>query len=131
LRTPFGSNCSRAGSIGAWRKRQTVSLERAFHGPPTRQPTLMKNTGERRQQNARAQEMSHSWRPPRRSSRLAARAGSPNMVFMTQKDEKPAPNETVGRTPAERPRPREIGGPKGPEPTRYGDWESNGRCSDF
>ncbi|HEX6842513.1 MAG TPA: DUF1674 domain-containing protein [Stellaceae bacterium] len=27
--------------------------------------------------------------------------------------------------------PREIGGPKGPEPTRYGDWESNGRCSDF
>ena len=26
---------------------------------------------------------------------------------------------------------REIGGPKGPEPTRYGDWEKNGRCSDF
>ncbi|MEM7444436.1 MAG: succinate dehydrogenase assembly factor 4 [Pseudomonadota bacterium] len=25
----------------------------------------------------------------------------------------------------------EIGGPKGPEPTRYGDWEVNGRCSDF
>ncbi len=27
--------------------------------------------------------------------------------------------------------PKEIGGPKGPEPTRYGDWEVNGRCSDF
>ena len=27
--------------------------------------------------------------------------------------------------------PREIGGPKGPEPTRYGDWEVNGRCTDF
>ncbi|RAL51459.1 unnamed protein product [Cuscuta campestris] len=26
---------------------------------------------------------------------------------------------------------REIGGPKGPEPTRYGDWEKGGRCSDF
>jgi hypothetical protein len=26
---------------------------------------------------------------------------------------------------------REIGGPKGPEPTRYGDWERNGRVSDF
>ncbi|MBN4016320.1 DUF1674 domain-containing protein [Rhodospirillaceae bacterium AH-315-P19] len=26
---------------------------------------------------------------------------------------------------------KEIGGPKGPEPTRYGDWERNGRCSDF
>lgn len=25
----------------------------------------------------------------------------------------------------------EIGGPKGPEPTRFGDWEKNGRCSDF
>ncbi len=27
--------------------------------------------------------------------------------------------------------PREIGGRKGPEPTRYGDWEKNGRCIDF
>ena len=26
---------------------------------------------------------------------------------------------------------REIGGPKGPEPTRYGDWEVGGRCTDF
>ncbi len=25
----------------------------------------------------------------------------------------------------------EKGGPKGLEPTRYGDWEKNGRCSDF
>ena len=27
--------------------------------------------------------------------------------------------------------PPEKGGPKGPEPTRYGDWERKGRCSDF
>tara|TARA_Y100001935_G_C17246098_1_gene478403 strand:+ start:893 stop:1048 length:156 start_codon:yes stop_codon:yes gene_type:complete len=26
---------------------------------------------------------------------------------------------------------KEIGGPKGPEPTRYGDWEIKGRVSDF
>jgi len=26
---------------------------------------------------------------------------------------------------------REIGGPDGSEPTRFGDWEKNGRCSDF
>ena len=26
---------------------------------------------------------------------------------------------------------REYGGPKGKEPTRYGDWEKNGRCVDF
>lgn len=25
----------------------------------------------------------------------------------------------------------EVGGPRGPEPTRYGDWEKKGRCSDF
>ena len=25
----------------------------------------------------------------------------------------------------------EIGGPAGPEPTRYGDWEVGGRCTDF
>ena len=36
--------------------------------------------------------------------------------------------DTPGATP---PQPREIGGPKGPEPTRYGDWEVNGRCTDF
>lgn len=23
------------------------------------------------------------------------------------------------------------GGPRGPEPTRYGDWERKGRCTDF
>lgn len=34
--------------------------------------------------------------------------------------------------PAEKPAlPKEVGGPKGPEPTRYGDWESKGRCIDF
>jgi hypothetical protein len=36
------------------------------------------------------------------------------------------PAKSGGAPPA-----REVGGPKGPEPTRYGDWESNGRCSDF
>ncbi|HEX6144452.1 MAG TPA: DUF1674 domain-containing protein [Geminicoccaceae bacterium] len=48
--------------------------------------------------------------------------------------EKPAPADDgardrtkVGGRPAE----KEIGGPKGPEPTRYGDWEKGGRCSDF
>jgi len=28
-------------------------------------------------------------------------------------------------------RPKEHGGSKGLEPTRYGDWERNGRCTDF
>jgi hypothetical protein len=37
--------------------------------------------------------------------------------------------------PAARPqtadRPKEVGGPSGPEPTRYGDWERKGICVDF
>ena len=28
-------------------------------------------------------------------------------------------------------RPKEFQGPKGPEPTRYGDWENKGIASDF
>jgi hypothetical protein len=52
-------------------------------------------------------------------------------------DKKPAADEKKSLVPAKTAperlpvRPREIGGPKGLEPTRYGDWESNGRCSDF
>ncbi|MFL2678901.1 MAG: DUF1674 domain-containing protein [Alphaproteobacteria bacterium] len=26
---------------------------------------------------------------------------------------------------------KEVGGPMGPEPTRYGDWEKKGICYDF
>ena len=29
------------------------------------------------------------------------------------------------------PMPKELQGPKGPEPTRYGDWENKGIASDF
>lgn len=35
--------------------------------------------------------------------------------------------ETTGPAGTE----QEIGGPTGPEPTRYGDWEKKGRCIDF
>lgn len=28
-------------------------------------------------------------------------------------------------------KPKEVGGRDGPDPTRYGDWEKNGRCIDF
>jgi hypothetical protein len=38
---------------------------------------------------------------------------------------RPVPEPEVAR-PAE-----ETGGPKGKEPTRYGDWESKGICWDF
>jgi hypothetical protein len=50
----------------------------------------------------------------------------------------PEPAEATVPTPGPasqavfRPAPAaEIGGRDGPEPTRYGDWEKNGRCIDF
>jgi homeobox protein ESX1 len=42
----------------------------------------------------------------------------------------PLPAETPAGS-AKPQKPVEIGGPSGPEPTRYGDWERNGRVSDF
>ena len=50
----------------------------------------------------------------------------------------PSPENAGGKPPAPPPDgaaatgvAKEIGGPKGPEPTRYGDWEVGGRCTDF
>jgi hypothetical protein len=42
-----------------------------------------------------------------------------------------APRPDPKSVPEDAERPREYGGPKGPEPTRYGDWERAGRCIDF
>jgi len=45
----------------------------------------------------------------------------------------PSPADASATDPKERQKKKvpEIGGPQGPEPTRYGDWERNGRCIDF
>ncbi|MGI9438023.1 MAG: DUF1674 domain-containing protein [Geminicoccaceae bacterium] len=47
--------------------------------------------------------------------------------------EVPAPDSKAAPRPARHAqiREKETGGPKGPEPTRYGDWEKGGRCFDF
>ncbi len=45
-----------------------------------------------------------------------------------------AEDATAPKTPEQIPvaqRPTEVGGQKGLEPTRYGDWEKRGRCTDF
>ena len=46
---------------------------------------------------------------------------------MTETEPKTLPKDAE---PAEE-RQVEIGGPPGPEPTRFGDWEQKGRCTDF
>ena len=54
--------------------------------------------------------------------------------------DKPLSNQSIDRGDAivsessdagEPNRPPEHGGPRGKEPTRYGDWERKGRCIDF
>ena len=42
------------------------------------------------------------------------------------KEEKELPSKKEAQAKEE-----EIGGRDGPEPTRYGDWEVNGKCTDF
>lgn len=67
---------------------------------------------------------------------MSEKSASPEPAVKIQDEQKPAaPPAGAGTTPQgaapEQPRPPEIGGPKGPEPTRYGDWERKGRVSDF
>ncbi|MEI9987424.1 MAG: DUF1674 domain-containing protein [Aliidongia sp.] len=54
---------------------------------------------------------------------------SPAAPRRSEAPDAPATSGTTGKPAATRP--AEIGGPAGPEPTRYGDWEQNGRCTDF
>jgi hypothetical protein len=51
---------------------------------------------------------------------------------MTDKTEATEEKTALDPPEADKPKlPKEIGGPAGPEPTRYGDWEQKGRCTDF
>ncbi|NPD66910.1 DUF1674 domain-containing protein [Lichenicola cladoniae] len=47
----------------------------------------------------------------------------------TQPD--PSVPSTIAPEAEKKPAEPEIGGPKGLEPTRYGDWTVKGRCIDF
>jgi hypothetical protein len=62
----------------------------------------------------------------------AIRASPSNMekIPMTEQTEPSAEPKPV-RPAVQKLLPKEIGGVKGPEPTRYGDWEHKGRCADF
>ena len=57
----------------------------------------------------------------------------------TEKGLEPAPQDPAAKGKFKKPKPAivqeqapgEVGGPQGPEPTRYGDWERKGIVSDF
>jgi len=69
--------------------------------------------------------MISSWGKKLRRSHAALRgkvaAAVVDRVVQSSQPETPIEQITTG----------EIGGPKGPEPTRFGDWERKGRCIDF
>nr|WP_321986503.1 DUF1674 domain-containing protein [uncultured Lichenicoccus sp.] len=54
------------------------------------------------------------------------------MSDSTNESAVPDPHDEAGSParPASAP-PREVGGPKEKDPTRYGDWTVKGRCIDF
>ena len=54
----------------------------------------------------------------------------PQPVSPPQSGQDDAPCRTV-EAATEGGAPVEVGGRDGPDPTRYGDWEKNGRCIDF
>jgi hypothetical protein len=69
---------------------------------------------------------------------LAARRGLRDIKPMAKTPDAKPPSVSGPETPAEKvkdtvkpTKPVETGGPAGPEPTRYGDWERGGRCIDF
>ena len=54
---------------------------------------------------------------------------APNAAdHLARHDAERTPPESIPHDPK---LPPEVGGPKGPEPTRFGDWEQKGRCTDF
>lgn len=61
---------------------------------------------------------------------MTAPPSDPKTATAPVAPESVAPKDDVAKDDVAK-RPREIGGPQGPEPTRYGDWERNGRVSDF
>ena len=67
------------------------------------------------------------------SQKASAAAGAPQKVLTPAAQralaEAAARRTEIDRKTAERP--KEAGGPKGLEPTRYGDWEHKGLTSDF
>lgn len=58
--------------------------------------------------------------PPTKNAQPAPESGADEGLVETKTSKKSAKGKAD-----------EIGGPKGLEPTRYGDWERDGRCIDF
>ena len=61
----------------------------------------------------------------------ASEAGAESSISAPSAPKIPSVPSDPSASAPEPPHALEIGGPPGPEPTRYGDWEKKGRCIDF
>ena len=59
------------------------------------------------------------------------KALNPDTEHAPERAPENAPEHAPEKPEQDQPELVEHGGPKGLEPTRFGDWEKNGRCSDF
>ena len=66
-----------------------------------------------------------------RRKQTAPEAATPRAPATATPPSGPPANPVKTVAKAKEVAPKEVGGPPGPEPTRYGDWESKGRCIDF
>ncbi len=77
--------------------------------------------------------------PKPASPRFVAHRAQDSAVKPVAPPKSEAPKAEASQSPAAKPedakpasdQPKEAGGPKGLEPTRFGDWERDGRCVDF
>ena len=58
-------------------------------------------------------------------------ANEPRIIGDAAPAAEPSPPRPEPANAEVAPVPVEYGGRDGPDPTRYGDWEKNGRCIDF
>ena len=73
-----------------------------------------------------------SKRRPRKVSREVYESNWNKIFGRVSSSEQSLENESEGDVNSKSiKKTRELGGRKGPEPTRYGDWEKSGRCIDF
>jgi hypothetical protein len=108
---------------------RSAPLGTATRRPPRRDPFL----------TIKPSPIRFNWHPEASPSRLVTERYPGHINDMNSQYRKPSPPSNTAdpvpspsrAVPAPAPLAPEIGGPKGPEPTRYGDWEQNGRCTDF
>jgi hypothetical protein len=95
---------------------------------------MLSSTQEAAGSFAMTQETTQETQEPSRTSPPEAAESSPDRKPLSPAAQRALAEAEARRAAAEanaRPAPKESGGPKGPEPTRYGDWENKGIASDF